>query len=115
MTKVGKILRKTAMDELPQLVNILKGDMSFVGPRALRPEEKEVTGNGRVEELTHIPGYKKRYVVRPGLTGLAQIYIPADAPRRKKFRYDLFYIKKQSLWFDLKLIFLSFWITFRGK
>jgi lipopolysaccharide/colanic/teichoic acid biosynthesis glycosyltransferase len=115
VTKVGKFLRKTAMDELPQLVNILKGDMSFVGPRALRPEEKEVNGNGCVIELAQIPGYRKRASVRPGLTGLAQIFLPADAPRRKKFRYDSLYIQKQSFLFDMKLVVLSFWITFRAK
>lgn len=115
VTRVGKILRKTALDELPQLVNIFIGDMSFVGPRALRPEERENDGNGEVEDLFEIPGYRKRSVVKPGLTGLAQVCIPADAPRRKKFRYDLLYIRKQSFWFDLKLMFLSFWITFRGK
>ena len=115
VTRIGKFLRRTAMDELPQLLNILKGDMSFVGPRALRPQEKEVNGEGSFVELTRIPGYLKRSTVRPGLTGLAQILLPADAPRRKKFRYDSLYIRKQSFWFDLKLILLSFWITFRAK
>lgn len=115
VTKTGKLLRKTAMDELPQLVNILKGDMSFVGPRALRPQEKEVNGEGRIIELKQIPGYQNRSAVSPGLTGLSQIFLPADAPRRKKFRYDSLYIRKRSFWFDLKLIVLSFWITFRAK
>ena len=115
VTKVGRILRATAMDELPQLVNILKGDMSFVGPRALRPAELEVRANPDTLRIEEIPGYKERHSVVPGLTGLAQVYLPADAPRREKFCYDLFYIKKQSLWIDLKLLFLSFWITFRGK
>jgi lipopolysaccharide/colanic/teichoic acid biosynthesis glycosyltransferase len=115
VTKVGKILRATAMDELPQLINILKGDMSFVGPRALRPAEREVRGNPDTKRIEDIPGYRERQTVRPGLTGLAQIYLPTDAPRQKKFRYDILYIKKQSFWLDLKLIFLSFWITFRGK
>ena len=103
------------MDELPQLINILKGDMSFVGPRALRPAEFEVRGNPDAVSIEEIPGYRERYTVTPGLTGLAQIYLPTDAPRRQKFRYDMLYIRKQSLWLDLKLIFLSFWITFRGK
>jgi lipopolysaccharide/colanic/teichoic acid biosynthesis glycosyltransferase len=103
------------MDELPQLINILKGDMSFVGPRALRPAELEVHGNPEEMRIEEIPGYKERQYVSPGLTGLAQVYLPTDAPRYQKFRYDLLYIKKQSLWLDLKLIFLSFWITFRGK
>jgi lipopolysaccharide/colanic/teichoic acid biosynthesis glycosyltransferase len=115
VTKIGKIMRGTAMDELPQLLNIFKGDMSFVGPRALRPEEKEVLGNGRSVLLRDMPDFEERHSVRPGLTGLAQIFLPADAIRKKKFRYDLFYIRKQSFWLDLKLIFLSFWITFRGK
>jgi len=115
VTKIGRILRATAMDELPQLVNIFKGDMSFVGPRALRPKEKEVHGNPDEMNIEDIPGYKERLAVRPGLTGLAQVYLPTDAPRRDKFHYDLLYIENQSFLLDLKLIFLSFWITFRGK
>ena len=115
VTKVGRILRATAMDELPQLLNIFKGDMSFVGPRALRPEEREVYGNPHTMKIEDIPNYKERLTVRSGLTGLAQVYLPTDAPRRKKFRYDLLYIKNYSFLFDMKLIFLSFWITFRGK
>ncbi|MFQ5861503.1 MAG: sugar transferase [Candidatus Brocadiales bacterium] len=116
VTRVGRLLRATAMDELPQLWNILIGDMSFVGPRALRPEELEVSaGNPQNLSIQSIPGYKERVRVQPGLTGIAQIYIPADAPRQKKFRYDLLYVKKQSFLLDLKLILLSFWITFKGK
>jgi len=115
VTRTGRILRKTAMDELPQLINILKGDMSFVGPRSLRPREKEVHGSVDKMNIEDIPGYQERLAVRPGLTGLAQVYLPTDALRREKFRYDLLYIQKQSFHFDLKLIFLSFWITFRGK
>jgi lipopolysaccharide/colanic/teichoic acid biosynthesis glycosyltransferase len=115
ITRIGKILRATAMDELPQLVNILKGDMSFVGPRSLRPKEKEVYGNPDETSIEDVPGYKERLTVRPGLTGVAQVYLPADALRKEKFRYDLDYIKNQSFLFDLKLIILSFWITFRGK
>jgi lipopolysaccharide/colanic/teichoic acid biosynthesis glycosyltransferase len=115
VTKVGRILRATAMDELPQLINILKGDMSFVGPRALRPEEREVYGNPDKTRIEDIPGYEERLTVSPGLTGIAQIYLPTDAPRQEKFKYDLLYIKKQSFSMDLKLIFLSFYITFKGK
>ena len=115
VTKVGRILRATAMDELPQLLNILKGDMSFVGPRALRPEEKEVHGNPHIMRIEIIPLYEERLTVRPGLTGLAQVYLPTDAPRKRKFRYDLLYIKNQSLFLDFKLILLSFLITFKGK
>jgi len=115
ITNVGKILRATAMDELPQLVNILKGDMSFVGPRSLRPKEKEVHGNPEDTNMEDVPGYHERLAVRPGLTGIAQIYLPTDALRTEKFKYDLYYIKNQSFLSDLKLIVLSFWITFRGK
>ena len=115
VTKIGRFLRDTAMDELPQLWNIFKGDMSFVGPRALRPHEKEVQGNPDLRAIEDIPGYHQRHVVRPGLTGLSQVYLPGETSRRKKFRYDLLYIRKRSFWFDLKLIALSFWITFRGK
>jgi len=115
VTKVGRILRATALDELSQLINILKGDMSFVGPRALRPAELEVHGNPDTARIEEIPGYKERHAVRPGLTGLAQVYLPTDAPRQEKFCYDLLYIEKQSFGLDLKLIFLSFWISLRGK
>jgi len=115
VTKVGRILRATAMDELPQLINILKGDMSFVGPRALRPKEKEVHGTPDETNIEDIPGYRQRLAVRPGLTGMAQVYLSSDALRKEKFQYDLLYIKNQSFFFDLKLILLSFWITFRGK
>lgn len=115
ITRIGRVLRATAMDELPQLVNIFKGDMSFVGPRALRPHEKEVHGDPDRRDIQDIPGYRERHVVRPGLTGLTQVYLPGETPRRRKFRYDLLYIRKRSFWLDLKLVFLSFWITFRGK
>jgi lipopolysaccharide/colanic/teichoic acid biosynthesis glycosyltransferase/VanZ family protein len=115
VTRVGRILRATAMDELPQLLNIFQGDMSFVGPRALRPNELEVGGDPAARAIEMIPGYRDRHEVRPGLTGLAQVFLPGETPRRRKFRYDLFYIKKMSFWLDLELIFLSFWITFRGK
>jgi lipopolysaccharide/colanic/teichoic acid biosynthesis glycosyltransferase len=115
VTRIGRLMRATAMDELPQLWNIFVGDMSFVGPRALRPGEIEVLGNGTMEALEDVPGYAERCQVRPGLTGVAQIHAPRDITRRHKFRYDRLYIQKQSLWLDVRLIALSFWITFRGK
>ena len=115
ITRIGRLLRATAMDELPQLWNIFRGDMSFVGPRALRPGEIEVRGNGVVERLEDVPGFTDRCAVRPGLTGVAQIYAPRDVVRRRKFRYDRFYIRRQSFCFDVRLILVSFWITFRGR
>ncbi len=114
VTRIGRVLRATAMDELPQLWNILRGDMSFVGPRALMPEEIEVGAAGARVPLATIAGYAARHRVRPGLTGIAQIYADRDIPRRHKFRYDLLYIRRRSLALDLRLIALSFWITLRG-
>ena len=70
---------------------------------------------GEAVALEKIPGYEERHRVRPGLTGVAQVYAPRDIPRRHKFRLDLLYVKKHTFWLDLKLIALSFWITFRGK
>lgn len=115
VTRVGRWMRATAMDELPQLWNIFRGDMSFVGPRALRPGEIEVTGKGHFQRLEEVPGFETRCGVRPGLTGIAQIFAPRDIPRRQKFRYDRLYIGKQSFSLDVRLIALSFWITFRGR
>ena len=115
VTRTGRLLRATAMDELPQLWNILVGDMSFVGPRALRPEEIEVGGDGTPVPLQAIPGYEARHRVTPGLTGIAQIYAPRDIPRRQKFKLDQLYVGKQSFWLDLRLIALSFWITVRAE
>ena len=114
VTRVGRVLRATAMDELPQLWNILRGDMSFVGPRALMPDEIEIGGCGARVAIETIPGYEARHRVRPGLTGIAQVYAARDVPRRQKFRYDLLYIRRRSFALDLRLIALSFWITLRG-
>jgi lipopolysaccharide/colanic/teichoic acid biosynthesis glycosyltransferase len=114
VTKIGRLMRATAMDELPQLWNIFRGDMSFVGPRALRPGEIERAGD-RMVALEDVPGFGDRCRIRPGLTGVAQIYAPRDINRRNKFRYDRIYTKRASFWLDVRLILLSFWITFRGR
>jgi lipopolysaccharide/colanic/teichoic acid biosynthesis glycosyltransferase len=114
VTRIGRLLRGTAMDELPQLWNILVGDMSFVGPRPLVPGEVEVRGDGQLVALAAIPGYEARHGVRPGLTGLTQVYAPRDIPRASKFRLDRLYLRRAGLCLDLKLIVLSFWITGRG-
>jgi rhamnosyl/mannosyltransferase len=115
VTRAGRLLRMTAMDELPQLWSIFRGDMSFTGPRALRPGEIESLGNGEMELLEDVPGFAARASVLPGLTGIAQIYAPRDIPRRHKFKYDLLYVRRQSIWLDVRLILLSFWITARGS
>jgi lipopolysaccharide/colanic/teichoic acid biosynthesis glycosyltransferase len=92
VTKIGRIIRNLAIDELPQLINIAKGEMSFVGPRA-----------------------RERCNVSPGLTGIAQLFKPRDLSRNEKFKYDIWYIKNHTFRLDLYLILLSFLVTFRGK
>jgi lipopolysaccharide/colanic/teichoic acid biosynthesis glycosyltransferase len=99
VTPVGGLLRKTALDELPEILNIWKGDMSLVGPRALEVKEQQ-----SLEQ--QIPGFADRLQARPGLTGLAQIYdIKDDA--YDKFHYDLEYLQRMSLWLDMRLLLLS--------
>jgi len=115
ITRVGRLLRATAMDELPQLWNIFIGDMSFVGPRPLRPGEMDGGAKGRVVPLAEFPGYEERHRVRPGLTGLTQVYAPRDISRTSKFRLDRLYLKRAGFWLDMRLILLSFWITGRGE
>jgi lipopolysaccharide/colanic/teichoic acid biosynthesis glycosyltransferase len=98
--------------------------MSFVGPRALLPIEIETGGdhlnaNGyhthhKIQHIRDIPGYEERIRVVPGLTGIAQIYAPRDLPRRHKFKYDLLYIRNMSFGTDIKLIMMSFLISFSG-
>jgi len=108
VTRIGRLLRATALDELPQVINILRGDMSFVGPRAERPELMEKFTKDCAE-------FPKRLTVRPGLTGMAQIYGKYDSPPAEKLRYDLAYIERMNPWLDIKLLFFSLYITFRGK
>jgi len=115
ITKVGKILRAMGLDELPQIINILLGEMSFVGPRSLAVGETVKDGKGQIVNYEDVPGFRQRLRVRPGLTSVATIYIAKDSSPYRKFRYDLLYIRKQSLWLDVRLIALSFWISFRGK
>ncbi len=100
VTPLGRFLRRTHLDELPQLWNVLKGEMGLVGPRPERPEF--------VPELEKaVPHYRDRLLVRPGVTGLAQVQLPADtdlASVRRKLAYDLYYIRYINLWLDLRLI-----------
>jgi lipopolysaccharide/colanic/teichoic acid biosynthesis glycosyltransferase len=114
ITRVGRVLRATAFDEIPQLLNIWKGEMSFVGPRMLPINERQNREQFGDVEDEKIPGFRERLLVKPGLTGIAQIYAPRDISRRHKFKYDLLYIRRQSFWLDMRLILLSFWVTFRG-
>jgi lipopolysaccharide/colanic/teichoic acid biosynthesis glycosyltransferase len=100
ITLVGRFLRRTHLDELPQLWNVLRGDMSLVGPRPERPEFLP-----RLEQA--IPRYRERLLVRPGMTGLAQVQLPPDTDLdsvRRKLAYDLYYIQRSGLWLDLRLL-----------
>lgn len=115
VTRAGRVMRATAIDEIPQLWNILVGDMSVVGPRALRPGEIEADGDGTLVPLEAVPGFAVRSLVRPGLTGLAQIHASRSLPRRQKFRYDRLYIRRQSFWLDLWLILQSIGISLSGR
>ena len=99
VTSVGRVLRKSKLDEIPQLLNVLRGDMSLVGPRALDVEEHRA-----LEES--VRGFNQRLLVLPGLTGLAQIYDQTDIAM-DKFRYDLEYLQTMNMWLDLRLLTLS--------
>lgn len=113
ITPVGRWLRARALDELPQLWNIFVGEMSFVGPRPLRPAERDTTSAESLL-LSEIPGYEERHRVRPGLTGLAQVYAARDATRPQKFALDCEYVQRAGFVMDLDLIARSLWITCRG-
>jgi lipopolysaccharide/colanic/teichoic acid biosynthesis glycosyltransferase len=100
VTRVGHFLRRTHLDELPQLFNVLRGDMSLIGPRPERPEF--------VPKLERaVPRYRERLAIRPGITGLAQVHLPPDTDIdsvRRKLAYDLYYIQKMNVWLDLRIL-----------
>lgn len=107
ITKVGKILRTFRIDELPQLVNVLIGDMSFVGPR---PER----GCFYEEFATYIDGFEQRLQVKPGVTGWAQVSGGYDLMPEEKVIYDIEYMENRSLWMDLKCLFLTVMVVLKG-
>jgi lipopolysaccharide/colanic/teichoic acid biosynthesis glycosyltransferase len=107
VTGLGRVLRKTALDELPQLLSIWRGHMSWVGPRALDVSEQRM-----IE--TAIPGFERRLAVRPGLTGLAQVYNLDDAAD-SKLTYDLRYIEEMGPWLDVRIIIRSAVNTVLGR
>ncbi|MCR5753399.1 MAG: undecaprenyl-phosphate glucose phosphotransferase [Acetatifactor sp.] len=109
VTAVGKVLRRTSLDELPQLFNILKGDMSLVGPRPERPLFVE-----KFKE--EIPRYMVKHQVRPGLTGWAQVNgMRGDTSIKKRIEYDIYYIENWTLGFDIKIILMTFFTGFINK
>lgn len=108
-TAIGKFLRRASLDELPQLINVLKGEMSLVGPR---PERQHFVEQFR----KYIPQYRERHRVRCGMTGWAQVNgLRGQSPIEERTRYDLYYIENWSLWFDLKIILLTFMEVVRGE
>lgn len=109
VTKIGKFLRRTSLDELPQLFNILKGDMSLVGPRPERPQFVE-----KFKE--DVPRYMVKHQVRPGLTGWAQVNgLRGDTSIRKRIDFDIYYIENWTLSFDIRIIILTFFTGFINK
>lgn len=108
VTKVGKFIRKTRIDELPQLWNVLKGDMSLIGPRPERPMFTAQFNN-------QIPVFVERLIVKPGLTGWAQVNGGYDITPREKLKYDLYYINNMNLLLDLKIILLTIKVVFTGN
>lgn len=111
ITRVGKFLRKTRLDELPQVINVLRGEMSLVGPRPERPQF--------IDQLQHqIPFYRTRLAIKPGLTGWAQInygYGNTVEDAMIKLQYDLYYIKHQAPWLDLLIMLRTFGVVLRMK
>ncbi|MDA2923071.1 sugar transferase [Acidobacteria bacterium AH-259-L09] len=115
LTRVGKFLRPTGLDELPALWHILWGEMSFVGPRTLLPRVEDPSDPDRGKEAFTLPRAALRNQIRPGLTGFAQIYAPKNYSYRRKFRYDALYVQKMSACLDFKLVALSFLRTFSRR
>lgn len=111
VTRVGRVLRKMRIDELPQLINVLRGDMSFVGPRPERPEFVQ-------QYLTNIPYYGLRHEIKPGITGWAQICYPYGSSEQdavEKLKYDLYYVKHYSLFLDINIFFQTVHTVVLGR
>ena len=109
VTPVGRIMRKTSIDELPQFFNILKGDMSLVGPRPERPQYVE-------KFREEIPRYMVKHQVRPGLTGWAQVNgLRGDTSIKKRIDHDIYYIENWTFFFDLKILFMTLFVGFMNK
>ena len=106
ITFIGKVLRKLSLDELPQLVNILKGDMSFVGPRPLIPQEDEIR---KLREKNNV------YSVRPGITGWAQVNGRDFITDEQKVQFDKEYVENRSIIMDIKILFRTVWVVLAGK
>jgi lipopolysaccharide/colanic/teichoic acid biosynthesis glycosyltransferase len=109
VTAIGKFLRRTSLDELPQIINVIKGDMSIVGPRPERPHFVN-------KFKSYIPKYSERHRVRSGITGWAQVNgLRGQSPIEERTRYDVYYIENWSLWFDIKILIMTFLAIVRGE
>ena len=105
LTKVGKFVRSTSIDELPQLINVLKGDMALIGPRPLMPKYLAL----------YTPEQMRRHEVRPGITGWAQIHGRNELPFTERFKYDVYYVDHLTFAFDLKIFFLTILKVFKRE
>ena len=105
LTSVGKFIRKTSLDELPQVINVLKGDMSFVGPRPLLVDYLPL----------YNPHQKRRHNVKPGITGWAQVNGRNTLAWKDRFNLDVWYVNHQSFWLDLKILFLTVIKVFKAE
>ena len=105
LTPIGRFIRKTSIDELPQLINVLKGDMSLVGPRPLLPEYTPLYDETQ----------RRRLEVRPGITGWAQVHGRNGLKLSKRFEMDVYYVDHLSLWLDIKILWLTFYGLFATK
>ncbi|MGF3104472.1 sugar transferase [Rossellomorea sp. DUT-2] len=108
VTRIGRYLRKKRFDELPQLINVLKGDMSIIGPRPERPVFTEIFNQ-------KTPGFIKRLSIKPGLTGWAQVNGGYDITPEEKLAYDLEYIHKRNFFLDVKILLLTFKVVMTGE
>jgi len=111
ITRIGRLLRVTRIDELPQLWAVLTGSMSLIGPRPERPEIEECLER-------HIPHYRLRHLIRPGLSGWAQVNYPYGASlldSTNKLSYDLYYLRNSSFWLDLLILFKTIRLVFNGQ
>ena len=105
VTRVGRYLRRSSLDELPQLWNVLRGDMSLVGPRPEMPALMEL----------YEPGYRRRLCVPPGLTGWWQVTVRSDSTKKEQAESDLYYVQNYSLWLDLKILWKTVGAVLRGN
>ena len=108
ITKVGSIIRKTRIDELPQLINIIKGEMAIIGPRPERPEFIE-------EFLNEIPDFNDRLAVKPGITGWAQVNGGYELSPKEKLKYDQYYIEHENFKLDVLILFKTIKVVFTGE